>query len=208
LAAVDEALAAAWERFCGDAAGVTVHRGSILDVPCDAVVSPANSFGVMDGGIDALYLDHFGPELQRRVRRAIWERHHGELLVGAADMVETGDARIPYLIAAPTMRVSMVLRESVNPYLAARAVFLLLQHGTVPEGAHQGQPVGERVRTVAIPGLGTGVGQVGPNTCARQVRQAFDDVVLGRVTMPRSWAEASERHQLLYTARPRRLQLD
>ena len=36
-----------------------VHRGSIFDVACDAVVSPANSFGFMDGGIDALYVDRF-----------------------------------------------------------------------------------------------------------------------------------------------------
>jgi hypothetical protein len=60
---------------------------------------------------------------------------------------------------------------------------------------------------VALPGLGTGVGRVGPGTCARQVRAALDDVLLGPHPMPRSWAEASERHQLLYTDRPRRLQL-
>ena len=52
LAAVESELADAWERFCGDLDGVRVHRGSILDVNCDAVVSPANSFGFMDGGID------------------------------------------------------------------------------------------------------------------------------------------------------------
>ena len=138
-------------------------------------------------------LDYFGPEIQLRVRRAIWERHHGELLVGAAVAVETGDARIPYLMAAPTMSVPMVLRESVNPYLAARAVFLLLQNGTVPEGGHRGQPLGERIRTVAVPGLGTSVGRVGPNPYARQVCQALDDVVLGLPAMPRSWTEASER---------------
>jgi len=107
LAAVEESLANAWERFCGDVDGVSVHRGSILDVDCDAVVSPANSFGFMDGGIDALYLDYFGPDIQTRVRRQIYDRHHGELVVGTAAIVETGDARIPYLIAAPTMRVPM-----------------------------------------------------------------------------------------------------
>jgi len=93
LAAVEESLANAWERFCGDVDGVSVHRGSILDVDCDAVVSPANSFGFMDGGIDALYLDYFGPAIQVRVRRQIYDRHHGELVVGTAEIVETGDAR-------------------------------------------------------------------------------------------------------------------
>ena len=37
-------------------------------------------------------------------------RHHGELLVGAAEIVETGDEAFPYIIAAPTMRVPHVLR--------------------------------------------------------------------------------------------------
>jgi hypothetical protein len=48
------------------------------------------------------------------------------------------------------MRVPMVLRDSVNPYLAARAVFLLVQQGQLP------------IRSVAFPGLGTGVGGIGP----------------------------------------------
>ena len=62
------------------------------------------------------------------------------------------------------------------------------------------------MRTVAFPGLGTGVGRVTARTCARQVRAAINDVVLGQYEMPKSWAEASERHQLLYTDTPRRLQ--
>jgi hypothetical protein len=69
LAAVEPPLADAWERFCGDLDFVSVHRGSILDIPCDAVVSPANSYGFTDGGIDAEYLDHFGSQIQLRVRR-------------------------------------------------------------------------------------------------------------------------------------------
>ncbi|MDQ2829023.1 MAG: macro domain-containing protein [Chloroflexota bacterium] len=206
LAAVDEPLARAWEQFCGDIDGVTIFRGSILDVACDAVVSPANSFGFMDGGIDALYLDYFGLDIQMRVRRLIYERHHGELVVGAADIVETSDERIPYLIVAPTMRVPMVLHESVSAYLAARATLLLVLHGLFPVGGRQGQRVADHITTIAFPGLGTGVGRIGANTCARQVRAAIDDVVRGQYTMPQSWAEASERHQLLYTDRPRRLQ--
>src|SRR3982074_282994 len=118
LPAVESSLADAWERFCGDFAFVTVHRGSIPDLATDAVVSPANSFGFMDGGIDALYSDHFGPDIQRRVRRQIYDHHSGELLVVVADIVETGHRTIPFLIAAPTMRVPMVLRDSPDAYLA------------------------------------------------------------------------------------------
>src|SRR5262249_45446573 len=114
LTAVEDSLGDAWERFCGDVPFVTVHRGSIFDIDADAVVSPANSFGFMDGGIDALYMDHFGSDIQRKVRRQIYDRHAGELIVGAADIVETDHDRFPFLIAAPTMRVPMVLRDSPN----------------------------------------------------------------------------------------------
>src|SRR4051794_29788946 len=41
LAAIEDDLADAWERHCGDLPDVTVHRGPILDLAVDAVVSPA-----------------------------------------------------------------------------------------------------------------------------------------------------------------------
>ena len=143
---------------------MTVHRGSILDLSVDAVVSPANSFGFMDGGIDHRYSHHFGWDVQERLQELIRDRHHGELLVGAAEIVETGSLRIPFVIAAPTMRVPMILRDSINPYLAARAVFLLIRRGLVPSGPLAGERVDSVVTSVAFPGLGTGVGQIGPNT--------------------------------------------
>jgi O-acetyl-ADP-ribose deacetylase (regulator of RNase III) len=185
---------------------VTIHRGSILDLSVDAVVSPANSFGFMDGGIDHRYSHHFGWHVQDRLQELIRTRHHGELAVGAAEIVDTGNDRIPFLIAAPTMRVPMILRDSINPYLAARAVFLLIRHGLVPAGALAGERVESIIASVAFPGLGTGVGQVGPNVCARQMRAAVEDVVLGRGKFPRTWAEAQRRHQLLYSHSVRDLQ--
>lgn len=206
LTSISDDLSDAWRRFCGQYPGVRVHDGSILDVECDAVVSPANSFGFMDGGIDALYLKRFGSNLQQKVQAMISTIHGGELLVGTADIVETGDPIVPFLIVAPTMRVPMILRDTVNPYLAARAVFRLTRQGTFGRGRLAGAPLRQHVRRVACPGLGTGVGQVSPNVCARQVAQAIEDVLLDRYSMPRTWAEASERHQELYGGRPRRLQ--
>jgi O-acetyl-ADP-ribose deacetylase (regulator of RNase III) len=206
LTSVEEGLADAWERFCGDLDFVTVHRGSIFDLSCDAVVSPANSFGFMDGGIDMLYTQHFGWHVQERLQEAIREGHHGELLVGAAEIVETDDPDLPFLVAAPTMRVPTILRDSVNPYLAARAALLLAAHGTFARGTYAGEKIAGFVDSIAFPGLGTGVGRVGPNTCARQVRAAIDAVLLGREVFPVSWVDAQHRHQGLYTDRLRDLQ--
>ncbi len=206
LTSVEDSLAKAWQEFCGDLDFVEIHPGSILDVECDAIVSPANSFGFMDGGIDAIYLNHFGYELQNKVRKQIFEYHDGELVVGNADVVETEDKRIPFLVIAPTMRVPMVLTNSVNPYLAARAVLVLIKSGNFLSGSFEGEEISEHIQTVAFPGLGTGVGRIGFNTCAHQMRKAIDDILLEKYEMPKSWAEASERHQLLYTTKLKRLQ--
>ncbi len=206
LADVQAPMAAAWRTFCGDLADVSVHHGSILDCACDAVVSPANSFGFMDGGIDMLYSQFFGWQVQERLQAQIQAAHHGELLVGAAALVPTDHAGIPFLIAAPTMRVPMILRDSVNPYLACRAALLLVKHGRFGAGPHQGQPIADLVKTVAFPGLGTGVGRVSPATCAHQMRTAISEVLHSPPPFPASWSEAQNRHQQLYTTTTRDLQ--
>lgn len=62
LCAIDENLALAWENVLSqeDAPQIEVFRGDILDSGCGAVVSPANSFGFMDGGVDLLFSRYFG----------------------------------------------------------------------------------------------------------------------------------------------------
>jgi O-acetyl-ADP-ribose deacetylase (regulator of RNase III) len=182
LTAVEDSLAEAWRRFCGDLEFVRVHRGSILDIPCDAIVSPANSFGFMDGGIDFVYMRHFGPGIEERVQSMIRERHQGELLVGSADMVDTEDPSVPYLIVAPTMRVPMPLTDSVNPYLAAPAVFRLVKDGRFSFAASQEEPIRDRIRTVALPGLGTG--------SARSDR-TYALARYGRRSMTLSWIDSA-----------------
>lgn len=195
LAAIHDSLADAWLDHCGDLEFVQVHRGSILDVDCDAIVSPANSFGFMNGGVDALYTKHFGPQLEERLQRVIQERHGGELLIGQAEMIPTG-ARAPrFLIAAPTMRYPLTIRDTVNPYLAARAVLRLCTGTELLPGSQR--LIRDEVSTVAFPGLGTGIGRVSPTACARQVREAIDGVLLGKTRFPNSWGEVMQQQERL-----------
>lgn len=141
---------------------VNVGHGDLLAVAHNAVVSPANSHGFMDGGIDHAYRVFFGEQLERRVRDAIGRRPEGHLPIGAALTVGTGHAVIPYLIVAPTM----LMPESADPmncYRAFRAVLRLA--GSTPELA----------RAVYSPGLGTGVGRVTPQVAAREMALAYAD---------------------------------
>lgn len=173
LCAVDAPLAEAWADAAASLDGrVRVHRGSVLDIRAQAVVSPANSYGWMRGGIDAVYARAF-PEVEQNVRSAILAYHGGELPIGEAVMVPTGEAEPAWLISAPTLREpgQRLPGGTVHPYLAARAVFLKWAEGSLDQG-----PIRQLVDTIAMPGLGTGVGGVAPATCARQVAAAWDEV--------------------------------
>jgi protein-tyrosine phosphatase len=68
-------MIASWqERFAGHERKVTVSCGDIFGAPVHgvtAIVSPANSFGFMDGGIDLAYSRHFGWGLQTRLQKLL-----------------------------------------------------------------------------------------------------------------------------------------
>jgi O-acetyl-ADP-ribose deacetylase (regulator of RNase III) len=194
----------AWRNICGDLENVNIQYGSIFDLACDAIVSPANSFGFMDGGLDHRISKFLGWGVQERLQQMIRTKHYGELLVGTAEIVETYHPNIPYVISAPTMRMPMILHETVNPYLATRAVLLLAKHGVFENG----QAIKDVVRTIAFPGMGTGVGCVTPEVCAKQMRAAIDDVLLGKYKFPTSWFDVQQRHQLLYGEKTRDLQFE
>jgi O-acetyl-ADP-ribose deacetylase (regulator of RNase III) len=191
-----------WKKqFSGDE-NITIYQGSIFDIEADALVSPANSFGFMDGGLDMLISKFFGWHVQDRLQAVIKNKHHGEIIVGAAEIVPTDHSKLPFVISAPTMRVPMILgRESVNVYLATRAVLLLVKYGKFEDDSL----VRDKVKSVVFPGMGTGVGRVPPEICARQMKQAIQDVNIHN-EFPQSWSDAQKRHQLLYSESHRDLQ--
>jgi O-acetyl-ADP-ribose deacetylase (regulator of RNase III) len=178
--AIDQPLYDAWRKYLGDLDFISVHYENIFNQQTDCVVSPANSFGYMDGGIDALYTRYFGPKLQQRLQQTIQCSFRGELLVGQSILLETGHEKIPYMISSPTMRLPTKLpKNTENPYLAMRATLIkLLQN---PD---------KNISTVSIPGFGTGVGGVDPVLCAAQVRRAIDDIWLDKFTFPTNFNDA------------------
>lgn len=98
----NEAVVTALQVHFKNLPGVQISHGDILDMEADAIVSPANSFGFMDGGIDLAYSRRFGWDLQDRLRDLLWREHDGELPVGQAVVIDTYDEGIPLLICAPT----------------------------------------------------------------------------------------------------------
>ncbi len=132
----------------------------------DCLVSPANSFGMMDGGIDAAIINFFGRSLEQSVQERILEDYLGEQPVGTSFVIETGHQQHKFLAHTPTMRVPMSIKGTDIPYIAMRAMLLAVrQHN---QNSHN------KINNVACPGLGTGIGQVPHNEAARQMALAYD----------------------------------
>jgi O-acetyl-ADP-ribose deacetylase (regulator of RNase III) len=176
LVAVDEPMASAWDTVAARRERVRVHRGSVTELVVDCVVSPANSFGWMRGGIDGVYAGWL-PGIEDRVRAAVRDEARGELPVGETVIVATGAAAPApgWLISAPTMRLpgERLHAGGAAAGAAARAVLLRWRDGLLPDG----RPVRDAVGSLALPGLGTGVGGLAPSVCARQVAAALNDLL-------------------------------
>ena len=162
-------LVTAWNRAFEEYAAVEPIEGDFFSKPADAMVSPANSFGIMDGGLDRAIRDVLGFEAEKRARGRILERHHGELAVGQAEIVETDHERWPFMVVAPTMRVPESVARTLNAYLAFRAVLLAVHRFNEASPDRQ-------IETVVCPGLGTGIGGMAPDRCALQMRMAYRQV--------------------------------
>ena len=151
--------------------GVQVLEGNLLDAGCDAILSPANSFGDMGGGIDKAIDDFHQGAAQRAVMAAIAEHFYGELPVGMALIVEVPGSRLSFIVAAPTMRVPGRVNNSLNAYLSMRAALVaVLRHNALGRST---------IRNLAVPGLCTGIGGMAAAESAGQMRVAYDSVIGG-----------------------------
>jgi O-acetyl-ADP-ribose deacetylase (regulator of RNase III) len=159
-------LIAAWEAEFADLPNVElIHGGFEYLAAFDCMVSPANSFGIMDGGVDLAISHFFGWSLMERVQKRIVEEFLGEQPVGTSIIVETGKAKHPYLSHTPTMRVPMPIAHTDHVYTAMGAMLLAV---------HRHNLNSERpIEIVACPGLGTGTGRMPYREAARQMALAY-----------------------------------
>lgn len=180
------ALCAAWKKHFAELPNVEVVEGRFEQLPeFDCMVSPANSFGLMDGGVDAAITRFFGQQLMQRVQQRILEEYLGEQPTGTSMIVETQHAQHPWLAHSPTMRVPMAIAYTDCVYLAMWAMLLAVgQHNL------QGQ---SHIAKIACPGLGTGTGEVPFDEAARQMALAYQNFL----NPPRQidWRYADERQK-------------
>ncbi len=119
---------------------ITVKRGDITEVACDAIVNPSNSYGVMGGGVAWTIKKKGGQKIEDEAAA------HAPIPVGSAALTTGGSLKAKHVIHATTMTepAQRIDIENVKRATSA-ALFCAAQNG---------------LKTIAFPGMGTGVGGV------------------------------------------------
>ncbi|MDE6618802.1 MAG: macro domain-containing protein [Clostridiales bacterium] len=127
----------------------------------DCVVSPANAFGIMDGGYDEAITAWFGNDLQERVQRYIVENLYGEQPVGSSIIIDTALNDIK-LIHTPTMRTPSIIKDESLVYHCTRSSLIAALNGGV--------------NSVVVPAFGAATGCVPYDTVALMMWRAYEQL--------------------------------
>jgi len=133
----------------------------------EAVVSPANSFGLMDGGYDKAITDYFGEGLMKDVQKSILLKWNGEQPVGTSMTIPIYNrtfttilgTRYCVLIHTPSMRTPEVIKDSRIIYQCMRT--------TLIEAKRQ------EIKSIVIPAFGGLTGKVPCNEIAKMMLLAY-----------------------------------
>jgi len=129
--------------------GIIVKKGDITQIDCDAIVNPANSHGYMGGGVAGAIKRIGGVEIEKEaISKA-------PIKIGKAVSTKAGLLPCKYVIHAPTMEKPAMRIGIENVKLATKAALNL--------GANL------NLKTIAIPGMGTGVGGVPTDDAAKAI---------------------------------------
>ena len=186
LVDVQNELCDRWEEAFHEFPDVSVHHGYFQTVKeYDCLVSPANSYGLMDGGIDLVIRNYFGMSLQYRVQKMIQKEFYGEQPVGTSVIVDTDHKDFPFLAHTPTMRVPMDISKTDNVYNAMFAMLVAV--------ANFNKTSKFRINKVLCPGLGTATGRMPLKEAARQMVLAYNNFKNPTANM--DWAKLQLRNK-------------
>ncbi|ATZ80686.1 macro domain containing protein [Bodo saltans virus] len=135
----------------------------------NAIVSPANSYGIMNGGIDRDIekMLHIEEDVQKRIQKvgvpdAFYQHARRYLPVGKCEVVFKNGI---YLFVAPTMKTPCFLHSDTKNICCAFYAILMKYR----ELANLGIKI-----KIICPCLGTGVGNMDPSVSAKHVLNAYE----------------------------------
>ena len=136
--------------------------GNPLAFDIDAVVSPANTKGIMNGGFDAALRRFFGTIIEVRARRFLDEH---PLDVGQAAAIKTTHEKIKWLIIAPTVSIKG------NGFSGKDTVAYACGYNSVIAANRAG------ATSLGMTGLGTGAGALDIRHAIKQQCDGIEDAL-------------------------------
>lgn len=127
----------------------------------------------MDGGLDLAIRNKYGQILEDRIKYTILYYFYGELHVGQAvhfPIPTEEEGRGTTIIYAPTMRQPEDVSNTLNAYLAMRAILRCCRDKIYD--------------SVAIPGLCAGIGKMPLSKVSFQMKMAYDSMVIRKDPKP------------------------
>ena len=125
------------------------------------LVSPANSYGCMDGGYDAAIIDYLGPALEKEVQKYIKENFYGEQPVGTSFLIDIPGSE-QKLIHTPTMRLPSKIKEPEIVYQCMRTTLM--------------EAIKNKVESIVIPAFGGATGMIPYSTIAKLMKKGYDQI--------------------------------
>ena len=180
-----------WKQVFSSYPEVEVLTGDYFQQSADAIVSPANSFGIMDGGLDLAIRNELGFQIEIDIQEVILNKYHGEMPIGNAEIINTNHNKWSFLIVAPTMRIPENIGFTLNAYIAFRTILIAIN------SFNKSNPK-RPIKSLVCSGLGTGIGSMEPVKCAAQMRAAYK--LIKEPARIDSFAEIHKSHLTLLTA--------
>jgi O-acetyl-ADP-ribose deacetylase (regulator of RNase III) len=128
----------------------------------ECIVSPANSYGLMDGGYDLAITNWFGEQLQKRVQKYILDNFYGEQPVGTSFIIDAGKDN-QKLIHTPTMRVPSKIIDASIIYQCMRTTLITA--------------IESNVKSIVIPVFGGLTGGISDLTAAKLMWLGYKQIM-------------------------------
>jgi O-acetyl-ADP-ribose deacetylase (regulator of RNase III) len=165
------------KEFFKNTAMVIVENANIKDVPVEQTcfVSPANSLGFMDGGIDLVLSREIMPGIEQKVKKRIQQLNvissMGRPYLPIGSVITVPHDLNTHLIVTPTMFLPHDVRGTQNAYWSFFAALKMWRKLCTQKN---------KKFNLVVTSHCCGVGRMPGRESAEQMKRAYDDFIQGK----------------------------